>query len=166
MYIVEGEKPHNMQREEELTVRLKKRIASLLAVVILCMNFSVVSYADTITVTSLENHGVSSAYEIASSCRADLTIQNGTAYCTSTAEGTVAVSITVTQTLQKHWGLWIWNDVKDASWSKHINGSSVCLSNSKSGLDSGTYRVKSVFTLTDKNGKVETITVYSDEQKI
>lgn len=146
-------------------MRLKKRIASLLAVVILCLNFSVVSYADTVTVTSLDQ-GVSSAYEIASSCRADLTIQNCTAYCTSAAEGTVAESITVTQTLQKHWGLWIWNDVKDASWSKHINGSSVCLSNSKSGLDSGTYRVKSVFTLTDKNGKTETLTVYSDEQRI
>lgn len=147
-------------------MRLKKRIASLLAVVILCMNFSVVSYADTITVTSLENHGVSSAYEIASSCRADLTIQNGTAYCTSAAEGTVAVSITVTQTLQKHWGLWIWNDVDGASWTRTENRSSVRLSNTKTGLTSGTYRVKSVFTLTDKNGKTETLTVYSDEQRI
>lgn len=33
-------------------------------------------------------------------------------------------------------------------------------------LDSGTYRLKSVFTLTDRNGKNETITIYSHEQKI
>ncbi len=86
-------------------MHLKKLIALLVAVVFFCLNFSVISYADTVAVTSLENDGISPAYEIAGSCRADLTIQNGTAYCTSAAEGTVAVSITVTQTLQKHWGL-------------------------------------------------------------
>jgi len=40
------------------------------------------------------------------------------------------------------------------------------LSNSKSGLESGKYRLKSVFTLTDKNGKSETITIYSDEKSV
>ncbi|MGN0679533.1 MAG: hypothetical protein ACI4JS_07720 [Oscillospiraceae bacterium] len=147
-------------------MQFKKRIVSLLAVVILCLNFSVDTYADTVTVNSLENEDISPAYVIANSCTADLEIQNGTAYCTSIAEGTDAVCITVTQTLQKYWGLWIWNDVNDAIWSKHINGSSIYLSNSKSGLDSGTYRVKSVFVLTDGNGESETITIYSNEQKV
>lgn len=147
-------------------MRFKKRIASLLAVVILCLNFGVNSYADTVTVTSLENDGISPAYVIANSCTADLEIQNGTAYCTSIAEGTDAVSITVTQTLQKYWGLWIWNDVDGATWTKTADISSVCLYSTKSNLKSGKYRVKPTFVLTDGNGESETITIYSNEQKV
>lgn len=95
-----------------------------------------------------------------------LSIENGTAYCSSSTTGSNAASITVTQTLQKYWGLWIWNDVKGASWSGRVDGGSICLSNTKSGLDSGTYRVKSVFKLIDKNGKTETITIYSTEERV
>ncbi len=145
-------------------MHIKKIIASL-AAAFLCLNFSAVSYADTVTVTSLANDGVSPAYEIANSCTSNLTIQNGTAECTSIAKGTDAVSITVAQTLQKYWGLWIWNDVKGAKWTRTENRNSVQLSDSISGLESGTYRVKSVFTLTDKDGKSETITIYSNEEK-
>lgn len=36
----------------------------------------------------------------------------------------------------------------------------------KQHLSSGKYRLKTVFTLTDKNGKTETITVYSDEKSV
>lgn len=147
-------------------MHIKKMVASLGAVLLLRLNFSAVSYADTVTVTLLENEGVSPAYVIANSCTADLEIQNGTAYCTSIAEGTDAVSITVTQTLQKYWGLWIWNDVDGATWTRTTNISSVCLYNTKSGLESGTYRIKSTFVLTDRNGESETITIYSNECKI
>lgn len=147
-------------------MHIKKLIASLGATILLCLNFSVVSYADTVTVTSLENYGISPAYEIANSCTADLTIQNGTAHCTSIAKGTDAVSITVTQTLQKYWGLWIWEDVKGATWTETVDINFVCLYSTKSNLESGTYRVKSTFVLTDENGKSETITIYSNEQKI
>ncbi len=145
-------------------MHIKKIIASL-AAAFLCLNFSAVSYADTVTVTSLANDGVSPAYEIANSCTSNLTIQNGTAECTSIAKGTDAVSITVAQTLQKYWGLWIWNDVEGAEWTRTVDRNSICLTSSKSGLDSGKYRVKSVFTLTDQNGKSETIKVYSNEEK-
>lgn len=145
---------------------LKKMIASLGTAIFLCLNFSAVSYADTVTVASLPNDGILPAYEIAGSCRADLTIQNGTAHCTSIADGTDAVSITVTQTLQKHWGLWIWNDVDGATWTRTADINSVCLYSTKSDLKSGTYRVKSTFVLMDENGKSETITIYSNEEKM
>lgn len=147
-------------------MHLKKLIASLGAVVLLCLNFSVVSYADTITVTSLGNYGISPAYEIANSCTSDLDIVNGTAYCTSIASGTDAVTITVTHTLQKYWGLWIRESVKGATWTRTADIGSVCLNNTKSNLKSGTYRVKSTFVLTNENGKSETITIYSNEQKV
>lgn len=147
-------------------MHLKKTIASLGAAVLLYLNFSVVSYADTVTVTSLENYGVSPAYEIASSCTSDLDIQSGIAHCKSIANGTDAVSITVTQTLQKYWGLWIWENVKGATWTETTNINFVCLYNTKSNLKSGKYRVKSTFVLTDGDGKSETITIYSNEEKV
>lgn len=147
-------------------MHLKKMIFSFVTAVLLCSNFRAVSYADTVTVTSLENYGVSPAYEIASSCTSDLDIQNGTAHCKSIANGTDAVSITVTHTLQRYWGLWIWENVKSATWTKTVDVSSVCLYSTKSDLKSGTYRVKSTFVLTDDNGKSETITIYSNEQVV
>ncbi len=147
-------------------MHLKKMIASLGAAVLLCLNFSAVSYADTVTVTSLENYGVSPAYEIASSCTSDLDIQNGTAHCKSIAEGTDAVTITITHTLQKHWGLWVWEDVDNAMWTKTADINFVCLYNTKSDLKSGTYRVKSTFELTNENGESETITIYSNEETV
>ena len=53
-----------------------------------------------------------------------------------------------------------------AAWEKTVNGSSIGPAYTKSGLESGKYRVKSVFTLTNKQGKTETITVYSDERSV
>lgn len=145
-------------------MHIKKMIASLGAALLLCLNFSVVSYADT--VIPFENDGISLMYEIANKCTADLDIVNGTAYCTSIAKGTSAVSITVTQTLERYWGLWIWEGVDGATWTKTVDINYVCLYNTKSELKSGKYRVKSTFELTDDNGKSETITIYSNEQKI
>ncbi len=145
-------------------MQLKKISVLVFVTACLCTNPVVSAYADT-TIPFIDE-GISLAYEIADNPKSDLDIADGTAYCTSTCSSKNAVSITVTQTLQKHWGLWIWNDVEGASWSKQVNGSSIYLSNSKSDLDSGTYRVKSVFTLTNENGKSETITIYSNEQEI
>ena len=145
-------------------MHIKKMIASLGATLLLCLNFSVVSYAET--VIPFEKNGISLTYEIANNCTSNLEIVSGTAHCISKAEGTDAVKITVTQTLQKHWGLWIWEDVKGATWEETDNISSVCLYNTKSGLENGKYRVKSTFELTSDNGKSETITIYSSEKKI
>lgn len=145
-------------------MHIKKMIASLGAALLLCLNFSVVSYADT--VIPFENDGISLAYEIANNCIADLDIVDGTAHCKSIAKGTGAVSITVTQTLEKYWGLWIWEDVDGATWTETVNISSACLYNTKSDLKSGKYRVKSTFVLTDENGKSETITIYSSEERV
>ena len=143
---------------------LKKKIASLCITLLLCLNFSVVSYADTVIPS--ENSSISLEYEIANSCTATLEIVSGTAHCTSIAESTDAVSITITQTLQKYWGLWIWENVDGATWTETTDIRSVCLYNTKSGLKSGTYRVKSTFELINEKGKRETITIYSNEQKI
>lgn len=142
----------------------QKIIASLGVLLCVFVNFSAVAYADT--TVSFSDYRSSVLYEIADTTDSILNIEDETAYCISSATGTNTARITIKHTLQKYWGLWIWNDVKGAEWSRTEERNSVRLSNSISGLDSGTYRVKSVFTLTNKSGKSETITVYSETKSV
>lgn len=143
-------------------MQLKRMIALVLSMICLCTVFSTTAFADTTYAIG----GVALAYEYARKATSELSISSQTAYCTSKTEGD-AVSITVEQTLEKYSGwFWIWDDVDNASWSKTVNRSSISLSNTASGLDSGKYRLKSVFTLTNSSGKTETITVYSNEKEL
>ena len=146
-------------------MKLKSLTALFLTAICLCSVFSVTAFAETDTKFAVTGN-ISPAYEIANSATSTLIIDGSTATCSSQVRSTNAASITVTQTLQKYWGLWIWTDVNDAKMSKTVNDCSLYLSTTKSGLSSGTYRVKSVFTLTNKDGKTETITVYSDEKSV
>ena len=143
---------------------LKKILAILFCGMLLCTSLTVSAYAEK-TSTVVESE-VAPAYEIASSVMSNLSISGTTAYCKSSASGIDTVSITVEQTLQKQGFLWLWYGVDGASWIKTVNMNSISVSNTQSGLSSGKYRLKSVFTLTDKNGKSETITVYSAEKSI
>ena len=93
-----------------------------------------------------------------------LTISSNTATCKSRFLGATDVSkVTVQQSLQKKNWL-IWSNV--CSWSTTINGKTAICTNTKSGLSSGTYRVKSVFTVTLSNGETESAIVYSDTKTI
>lgn len=142
----------------------KKILAILFGGMILCTSLATSAYAET-TSTIVEDE-VAPAYEIADYATSSLSISGTTAYCTSTASGLGVVSITVEQTLQKQGFLWLWYGVDGASWKTTVNKSSISVSNTKSGLSSGKYRLKSVFTLTDSTGKTETITVYSAEKNV
>lgn len=144
-------------------MQLKKLMVSLGLIVSLCTMSNAVAYAETIV--PYIDDGISLAYELACNPSSDLDISGRTAYCTSYVVGDGVVSITVTHTLQKHKLLW-WSSVDGAEWTETVDYNSIYVSNSIGGLDKGTYRLKSVFTLTDKNGKSETITKYSNEQKV
>ena len=76
------------------------------------------------------------------------------------------VKITAEQYLQKQGILWIWSTYDSAEWTKTVYSNVLTVSNTKTGLSSGKYRLKTVFTFTDKQGKTETITVYSDEKSV
>lgn len=142
----------------------RKIMAILIGAMVFCTSLTATVYAET---TSLSvNSGIAPLYEIAKDLSSNLVINGQTAYCTSEGEGVNAVSITVEQTLQKQGFLWSWSDVKDAKWEKTVNSSVISFSNTKSDLSSGKYRLKSVFTLTDKYGKTEKITVYSAEKTV
>lgn len=144
----------------------KRVIVAALTVTCLCTCCGLTASAETVSTYSLVN-SVSPLYDIADSLFSDLNIVGTKAECKSQADGVNAVKITVDQTLQKYSGwFWFWDDVDGASWTKTENRSSIRLLSTKNSLANGKYRVKSVFTLTDKNGKTEKLTVYSDEQTI
>lgn len=122
--------------------------------------------AETVSEYSLAG-SVSPLYDIADRAFSELNIIGTTAECGSKTSGSNTIKITVEQTLEKYSGwFWIWNGVDGATWTETVNESSISLANTKSGLTSGKYRVKSLFTLTNKQGKTEIITVYSDEKSV
>ena len=142
----------------------KKIFAILISGIVLCTSLTASAYAET--TYSFVDSDISPAYEIASETLSILSISERTAYCTSEAYGADAVSITVEQTLQKQGFLWLWYGVPDASWITTVEDNSLLFVNTKDDLSDGKYRLMSVFTLTDKYGKTETITVYSDEKSV
>lgn len=146
-------------------MKFKKFFVSVLSVLYLCISLSITIYAaDT---HGYENETIIPMYEIAAETISQLSISGNTAYCTSKSSSDDAVSISVEQILEKYSGwLWNWDEVDGAKWSSTVNRKSITVYNSKSGLSSGTYRLKSVFTLTTSSGKTETITVYSEEKTI
>lgn len=83
-------------------------------------------------------------YAYATSVSSGLTLSADKAECKSNAAGPNVTKIVATQYLEKKVLLW-WDEVD--SWSKTSTSSSLSMSNSKSGLDSGTYRVRTVFTV-------------------
>ncbi len=146
-------------------MKFKKFYVSILYVLYLCVSLSVPTFAAE--TQGYENEPIVPMYEIAAETTSLLNISGNTAYCTSKSSSDDIVSISVEQTLEKYSGLlWIWNDVDGAKWSSSVNRNSITVYNSKSGLSSGKYRLKSVFTLTSSNGETETITVYSEEKTV
>lgn len=144
---------------------IKKIFSLLMATICLCFCLSVTAYAEE--TDKYISDDIALAYEIAKSPNSLLTIKGTTATCESRTNGSNCVSITVTHTLQKYTGwFWIWEDVENSTHSKTVKANTIMLSTTKSGLGSGTYRLKSTFSLTDSSGEVETITIYSSEEKI
>lgn len=143
---------------------MTKRIVSALLAAVAFSAFNISVAAKEMTNANLEI--VVPAYEIASNPESTLIISGTTASCKSTVKGKSVKSISAEQTLEKFWGLWIWNEVDGGYWTKSVNSSILIMNNNKNKLDSGTYRLKTVFTLTSTSGETETITVYSEEVTI
>lgn len=139
-----------------------KKVFSLMAAILLCFSFTVTASAKTVS------EGVAQPlYDKASEAKSTLSISGTTATCKSTVDGKSDVKkIVAVQTLEKQRSLWSWDKYRDAEWTKTVNSSSLTMSNKYYNLESGTYSVKTVFTLTDSQGKSETITVYSDDIQV
>lgn len=94
-----------------------------------------------------------------------LTISSGSTTCTSSYVDTSGntTKILIEQTLQKQGALWLWFD-EAGPWHTTIDGGSGSLINHTLNPEPGTYRIKAVFTVTDKDGKTESVTMYSTTQ--
>lgn len=133
---------------------MKKRLcilfAAVMAVTMLC---------------GISAYAVEARYVYTFTATSELTISNGTATCKSYAKGISTVTkITGTQYLEKKNGD-KWETVKDSTWSDSTTKTSLTMENSKSNLDSGTYRLRTVFTVYSGTGS-ETIEKTSSEVTI
>ena len=92
---------------------------------------------------------------------------SGTATCRSlfSDSNPNIYSIRIDQTLQKKSFGFFWS-VDGASWSQTIYSCDASVTNYKSGLGNGTYRLKTVFTVTGWDGRSESVTVYSAERTV
>lgn len=139
-----------------------RKVISLLMSLLMCFSLSVPASAQTVPTGIVQPY-----YEIAKKATSELYISGTTAICESSAKGeSDVVKIVAVQTLEKQGFLWIWSTYDNTTWTETVYSNSLLLSNTKTGLSSGKYRLKTVFTLTDSQGKTETITVYSDEKKV
>lgn len=133
-----------------------KKLVSIAIVLVMALSFCTTAFAD-IGIYSTGN----------SSHKSALTISGNSAICKSvyTANGDDVSKVVITQSLEKQGLFWTWSKVA-GEWAKTSDGSSMVLTNTVSGLDKGTYRVKTVYTVTDKNGSEETIPLYSTTGKV
>lgn len=141
---------------------MKQIIAAILVALLSVNSFEVTSEAltksDSIVVMDINS----------STKKSELYFNNSTATCKSTyyVSNSPVSSISATQTLEKKGLLGIYSSVSGANWTKTVNSYNLSMSNTKSNLSSGTYRLKTVFTVTLSNGTSETVTVYSAEKSI
>ena len=135
-----------------------KKIVSFALAALLALNTSLIVSADPDPETPAEP-GIIEEYQYTSSISSDLYISNNTADCRSTVIGysNTATRVEITQTLQKKSGN-SWNFY--TSWVKNYYTWYGMLTTTKSGLSSGTYRLKTVAKVYSGNS-YETITVYS-----
>lgn len=144
---------------------IKKILSVLMATICLCTGLCVTAYAEETDIYRSED--ISLAYEIAQNPKSILSINGTNATCQSSTKGDDCVSITVTHTLEKYSGwFWIWDDVDGSTYDRTVNANTIMLSTTQGGLKSGTYRLRSTFSLTDSSGETENITIYSDERSV
>lgn len=136
---------------------MRKAIIFVLSLV-LCLAFSM-----PVSAVNTAYGMVQPYYEKADDVKSELFINGTTATCTSTVIGdSDVIKIVIVQTLEKQGFLWSWSTYDNTTWTETVYSSSYVMSNKKHEIESGNYRLKTFVTLTDKNGKSETITVYSD----
>lgn len=119
---------------------MKKRLCIFLTV------FAVMSMLLGISVYAVETR-----YAYTTSATSTLNILNGTAYCSSTAKGnSIVKQIDGIQYLEKKNGS-KWEVVSNGTWSDSAKSNFLPMNNSKDNLTSGTYRVRTVFTVYSEN---------------
>lgn len=117
------------------------------SVSLLCAAVLSASFAAGLNVSASVIESVSPAYVYAYDCVSELTISGSTATCTSSVVGIsgTTTKIIIKQILQKKNSSGGWDDV--CSWIDNSFSTNFTLTNYKYSLSSGTYRLKSEFTI-------------------
>ena len=133
--------------------KMKKVLCSLMAIAAIAVpmtaNVSDVAFADASICNLYTEY-----------CESSLSISGKTATCKSQVTGSTgkATKVVVEQTLQKKTSTGSWSNVK--IWSKTLEKISGTVTNTKSDLSKGTYRLRTKATVYSGN-KSEVITKYS-----
>ena len=142
----------------------KFKVIVFFMAVFMAFSFSLPAFADDIT-TPEEEIEIEEYVDIQSN-RVALSISSKTATCTgSVTARTASNKVNLTLYLQKQVNSG-WSTV--TSWSTSgTGGRSIILSKTKSGLSSGTYRVRLYISVYDANGHfVESMNLYSNSETI
>ncbi len=125
---------------------MKKKIAATLAAVAVFLTFSGTVYAENNQDTSIVE-SVQPRYAYTTSTTSTLIISGTTATCTSSAKGKTGVTkIEATQYLEKKISEDEWESIDH--WHASVNGNILeGMTNTKSNLSSGTYRLRTVFVV-------------------
>lgn len=142
-------------------MKKRKSVLAITVAAMLCVSLSVTSYAES----GKSAGDISIMNIVRENCISDLSISGSSATCTSRITGDSVKSITAIQTLQRKSGS-SWISVSGANWTKTTSISMLYMSNCKTGLSAGIYRLKTVIRHTNTSGQTETITVYSTEQTV
>ena len=136
---------------------MKRKVIALLLALVSLFSLGICSSAYN------GNNTVSPYYLYTSKAESKLSITNGVASCKSKLTGYVYLTtkIEATQYLEKKNGT-SWETTIDRTWSDSTNSYILSMSNSKSNLSSGTYRLRTVFTVYSGT-KSESIESLSDE---
>lgn len=142
---------------------MKKRIISLLTILVMAFCMSAVTYAEVPTVSleqpEFEESEIQPYYTYAKECTAVLQIASDTAYCDVSVTGSTSVTkIEITMTLQKK-TLWWWGDKEE--WTTTVSSTMAGITKTAS-VSSGTYRVKGVCKIYSGSSS-ESVTIYSAE---
>lgn len=143
-----------------------KKIAVLMSLVLLLMAMPLTAYAEQpVAPYAASRPPATPNWKYTAQIATALYYEGPTMICfTAVTAFDEVISITVEQTLQKQGFLWIWSKYDDESeWTDTVEDNWTDVYNYKTVTESGKYRLKSVVTVTNEDGKSEKITVYSDE---
>lgn len=133
-----------------------RKITSLLCAIVLSVSFAVGNAASAAVILP-----DSPAYSYTHECSSDLSISGTTATCNSSVTGyyNKTTKIVIIQILQKQNSSGNWDNV--CSWSDTVYSFQGSLTNTKTSLSGGTYRLKTVAIVYAGTAN-ETITKYSE----
>lgn len=148
-------------RKKVIIINIKnKKIIDVVSVFFCVLLFSIATIQAFAKTATNDVPVASPCYNYTQSTTASLSIQKGTATCSSTITGypKLATKITTTMYLEKKF-LWWWN--QEASWTKTVNSYYNAMTK-KQNVGNGTYRLRVEYKVYSNNSS-ETITGYSKE---